>query len=34
MVVDGPSDTLLAFMQGHGFEAPADWKGYRELTEK
>ncbi len=34
MVVDGPSETLLAFMAGHGYQAPEDWRGYRELTEK
>jgi len=31
---DGPSGTLLKFMEKHNFEAPADWKGYRKLTEK
>ena len=33
-IIDGPSNTLLDFMAVHGNEAPADWKGFRELTEK
>ena len=33
-VLDGPSCTLLDFMKGHNFQAPPDWKGYRELSEK
>jgi class 3 adenylate cyclase len=33
-VPDGPSETLLAVMGEKGFEAPEDWRGYRELTEK
>jgi hypothetical protein len=28
---DGPSESLLSFMQGFMHEAPADWKGYRDL---
>ena len=31
---DGPSLSLLAVMEAHGNTAPADWKGYRELTDK
>mmetsp|Transcript_26704 Transcript_26704/g.65447 ORF Transcript_26704/g.65447 Transcript_26704/m.65447 type:complete len:926 (-) Transcript_26704:528-3305(-) len=31
---DGPSVALLEVMQAHDFKAPADWKGFRELTEK
>ena len=34
VVVDGPSATLLGFMEGHEFSAPATWRGFRELTEK
>ncbi|KAK9835000.1 hypothetical protein WJX81_003326 [Elliptochloris bilobata] len=33
-VVDGPSATLLDFMESHDWAAPAGWSGYRELTEK
>ena len=32
--MDGPSETLLGFMATHSYQAPADWRGYRELTEK
>lgn len=28
---DGPTQTLLAFMQKSDFKAPAEWPGYREL---
>ena len=31
---DGPSQTLLEVMGDHGFKAPYDWEGFRELTEK
>ncbi|RYG93703.1 hypothetical protein EON65_58515 [archaeon] len=31
---DGPSQTLLKYMEGHRFIAPKDWKGYRPLTSK
>lgn len=31
---DGPCLTILNYMEGFGFQAPEDWKGYRELTEK
>jgi hypothetical protein len=31
---DGPSRTLLEFMRRRGFQAPADWKGFRPLTSK
>jgi hypothetical protein len=31
---DGPSSTLLEYMAKHSFEAPPDWPGFRELTEK
>lgn len=33
-VEDGPARALLAVMAASGFEAPAGWPGYRELTEK
>lgn len=28
---DGPCESLLAFMSKTNFEAPADWRGYRDL---
>lgn len=31
---DGPSLTLLEYMEELQFEAPADWKGFRPLTSK
>jgi len=31
---DGPSKTILEVMEEHNFKAPADWAGYRVLTEK
>jgi len=31
---DGPSRTLLNYMDERNFEAPKDWKGYRPLTAK
>lgn len=31
---DGPSKTLLGVMREHDFQAPEEWDGYRELTEK
>jgi hypothetical protein len=31
---DGPISTLETVMQEYSFKAPAEWKGYRELTEK
>lgn len=31
---DGPSNTLLSYMQSFGYACPADWQGFRELTEK
>ena len=31
---DGPSNTLLEYIDDHKGEAPADWAGFRELTEK
>mmetsp|Transcript_96705 Transcript_96705/g.278286 ORF Transcript_96705/g.278286 Transcript_96705/m.278286 type:complete len:1057 (+) Transcript_96705:274-3444(+) len=31
---DGPTVTLLRFMQGHGFKPPADWPGYRPLPDR
>jgi len=31
---DGPVVTLLSFMKQHRYEAPAEWPGHRELTEK
>ena len=33
-LTDGPSSTLLDFMATHKFQAPPNWPGYRELTEK
>ena len=33
-LIDGPSSTLLNFMATHHYQAPPDWPGYRELTEK
>lgn len=30
---DGPTVTLLKFMQQRNFQAPSDWPGYRELPE-
>lgn len=34
VIEDGPSATLLRFMEGHDFNAPRNWKGFRELTDK
>ena len=31
---DGPANTLLEYIDDHKGEAPADWAGFRELTEK
>lgn len=31
---DGPTMTLMRFIERFEFVAPKDWKGYRELTEK
>lgn len=31
---DGPTRTILEVMGGYSFQAPSDWKGFRELTEK
>ena len=31
---DGPTVTLLSYMEGHNGIAPPTWKGYRILTEK
>jgi len=31
---DGPTTTLLRFMQSHEYIAPADWSGYRSLVAK
>lgn len=31
---DGPSNTLLEFMESEGGRAPSNWAGYRALTEK
>lgn len=33
-VTDGPTASLLSVMKARNFVAPADWKGFRELTEK
>ena len=29
---DGPSRAVLDFMKKHKYEAPAEWRGYREIT--
>ena len=34
ILVDDPSSTLLAVMDQHSNMAPANWAGFRELTEK
>ena len=31
---DGPTQTLMEVMGANDFNAPADWQGFRELTEK
>ena len=31
---DGPSETLLRYMASHNFQAPSNWPGFRELTDK
>nr|CAC81658.1 adenylyl cyclase [Tetrahymena pyriformis]CAD36506.3 adenylyl cyclase [Tetrahymena pyriformis] len=31
---DGPTRTILEVMGSHGYQAPSDWVGFRELTEK
>jgi len=31
---DGPSRTLLRYMQERDFKCPADWQGFRPLTSK
>ena len=31
---DGPSETLILFMKEFSGQAPNNWPGYRELTEK
>jgi class 3 adenylate cyclase len=31
---DGPSQTLMRYMEEHNFEAPGGWTGFRALTEK
>lgn len=31
---DGPSRTLLSFMENRQFKCPPEWKGYRDLTRK
>eukprot|EP00891_Asterochloris_glomerata_P009900 jgi/Astpho2/9900/e_gw1.00152.86.1_t len=33
-IIDGPSNTLLEVMKQHSFNAPKNWAGFRELTEK
>lgn len=32
--IDGPSNTLIEIIKNNNEEAPPNWKGYRELTEK
>ncbi len=34
MTGDGPSKTLLRYMNEFNFVAPNTWKGYRPLTSK
>jgi len=34
LVLDGPSGTLLGYMESLGWQAPTGWPGFRELTEK
>jgi class 3 adenylate cyclase len=34
VVIDGPSEALLAVIREKGGVAPVGWEGYRELTEK
>jgi len=31
---DGPSQALLGYMATYNFQAPSDWKGWRELAER
>lgn len=31
---DGPANTLLKYIKRRGYEAPREWRGYRELTSK
>jgi hypothetical protein len=31
---DGPSQTLISVINRNNGAAPADWKGYRPLTDK
>lgn len=31
---DGPSRTILKYMEAKNFECPSDWQGYRPLTSK
>lgn len=31
---DGPSNTLLNYMENYGWQAPSSWKGFRPLTSK
>ena len=31
---DGPSQTLLSYMESRDWKSPADWEGYRPLTSK
>jgi hypothetical protein len=31
---DGPCQTLLSYMKDRDYTAPADWKGFRPLTNK
>ncbi len=33
-VEDGPTRVLLDFMAIQNFQAPQDWRGFRELTDK
>ena len=31
---DGPSETLMRVMEEYNFNAPSNWRGFRELTDK
>ena len=31
---DGPTLTLVKYMEKHGMQCPEDWRGYRPLTSK
>ena len=31
---DGPTKTLIHYIESYGCQAPDDWEGYRKLTSK